>query len=112
MGIDVSDDNMDGAAVEGVPVSCRRDATRKFGGLDMRPMKSFPKKVDALAFARRVREGALAFPFNAKCHTRVTSEPSGYTVWAIAKGGLYPEWVKHGTRRRPGVQSPGARLSR
>lgn len=98
--------------VEGVPLSCSREETRKFDGLDMRPMKSFPKKPDALAFARRVREGALAFPFNAKCHTRVTREPSGYMVWAIAKGGMYPEWVKHGSKRRAGLRTPGARLTR
>ena len=112
MGIDVSDDNMDGTAIEGVPVSCKREATRRFGSLELRPMKTFERKLDALAFARRVRVGALDFPFNAKCHTRVTQEPSGYMVWAVAKGGMYPEWVKHGSRRRAGVRTPQARLTR
>lgn len=71
--------------IEGVPITCGREATRRFGGSDFRPMKPLPSESEAQAFAKRVRAGALAFPFNQPCVTKITEEPSGWMVWARVK---------------------------
>ena len=71
--------------IEGVPITCGREATRRFGGSDYRPMKPLPSESEAQAFAKRVRAGALAFPFNQPCVTKITKVPFGWMVWARVK---------------------------
>lgn len=71
--------------IEGVPVTCGREETRRFGSAEYRPMKPLPTDSEAQAFAKRVRAGKLAWPFDAPSPTKVTKEPSGYMVWMKLK---------------------------
>ncbi len=98
--------------VEGVAISCPREVCWRFGGLDYRPMKHVPSKPEAEAFAKRVREGKLAFPFNALSHTRITKEPYDYMVWARSTNNENPVWVEHPVKPRLRRRHSRPRLTR